>query len=672
MTVRGNWEPISDAAANAAKTALFGNSDEKAILFLLVDLSRVHEEELLKVLHSEEAYAAQVHRDLGKTTMELNEISHAFQAATAEHLDEIHAAKEEVRHCSCPVATASATHTEAEKSARLAAELRQKLQHASEELLLAQEEATEQKDLREQDLLQLHRACAESLEGRRHRLPLVFYEEVCKSFEANEERKTAFTVSRYGHVLEAVASCVHTLLRENTELQDAQRSLLDASNLVERVDEIHHDESGLTSSLEQMSSLDINLSSLTPLNFASLDGHRRRTLRQDRPRDREPDAPQELHREVFAMHQELANSREELRQFLVQKEIERDVQEAKLCKASGDMSQMRLEMDEMHQSHLQELFVFQQELEKLRSKTTPAPEAKAIVETPTTSSASRHFPGSQWRQTPNDSKSSRTAKGFRMLGATATTEALRSIGFKGGDKLIESHERSSQSHGGSDFQHTDVNRSRTDSQFSFRDMDWEISRAKAQGEERVELAEPNLEESKQSMLGVEENSIGSQSWEDVAISDSSRQVNELPAFGSPAGADSSALKKAYAYAETLCDAQRYREALPLLDKIIDVGHAKPQCLEAAGIRPADVWAYTGVAKQGESLTEESINAYCEAIRLDPLLHVCHANLASLYSFQEDNVKARQHISFALQLDPYSQAYVELAKKVGFEPNMSSP
>jgi hypothetical protein len=48
-----------------------------------------------------------------------------------------------------------------------------------------------------------------------------------------------------------------------------------------------------------------------------------------------------------------------------------------------------------------------------------------------------------------------------------------------------------------------------------------------------------------------------------------------------------------------------------------------------------------------------------------LLHVCHANLASLYSFQEDDAKARHHIGIALRLDPESQAYVELAKSLGF-------
>ena len=91
---------------------------------------------------------------------------------------------------------------------------------------------------------------------------------------------------------------------------------------------------------------------------------------------------------------------------------------------------------------------------------------------------------------------------------------------------------------------------------------------------------------------------------------------------------------------------------------------KAATLEAAGLRSSDVWAYLGVARQVESLPEDSIKAYVEAIRLDPLLHVCHANLASLYSFQEEPSKAQHHIGMALRLDP-SEAYEELARSLGF-------
>ena len=178
-------------------------------------------------------------------------------------------------------------------------------------------------------------------------LPLVFYEEVCKSFE---EQHASFTVPRYGHILEAVANCVHTLLRENTELQDEQRSILDEGR-----------PQGLSLNFADesvASSLSLGQLALLSSGRWSQDGQMN-------------DAP-ELHREVFVMHSELAHSREEVRQLSKQKELERDMQEAKLRKAKGEMSQMQLEMDEMQemqQAHLEEVYVFQEELQKLRSRT---------------------------------------------------------------------------------------------------------------------------------------------------------------------------------------------------------------------------------------------------------------------------------------------------------------
>eukprot|EP00435_Cladocopium_sp_Y103_P045556 s836_g13.t1 len=671
-----------------------------------VKLGHVHEEELLKVLSSEEAYASRVHQDLGKTTSELKELSNAFQAAAAEHLHETDAAKEQA--------------AVAEKAARVAAELRQKLERSSsevqqlqlqheqdmqtqethetqlriarqevseqhrvlhhqeasaketrlqlksaeaklrsvegscaeaqmcfdscyQELILAQHEAVEQKDLREQDLAQLRRACEESLEG----LPLVFYEEVCKNFGGNEEQKASFTVPQYGHILEAVANCVHTLLRENTELQDAHRSISDDAMF----DGVDH---SATSSLGQ----------LPPLSFTSLDDLRlsRSTLRSRDRRDRDTrDAP-ELHREVFVMHQELANFREEMRQLSVQKEIDRDMQEAKLCKARGDMSHLQLEMQEMQEAHLEELFVFQEELQKLRSKTAESTRSSSLQEkTPLEPEETSPFPRWRWQSSQRDAKPT-----TEDLSAFPAPHTNQSAAFRWPDMGRNAH-LSDVSPITEEMQNTVC----ADSQYSFRNMDSGPSWAKAAREqERVE--------SRGVLHSVEETNSGnscksSQAFEDLPSS----QIEELPTFGSPetvprrhtshsnAVGDAAALKKAYSFAEALCDAQRYRDALPLLGKIIDVGLSKPHWLEAAGIRPADVWAYTGVAKQGESLTEESIKAYCEAIRLDPLLHVCHANLASLYSFQEDDAKARHHIAIALRLDPESQAYVELAKSLGF-------
>lgn len=192
-------------------------------------------------------------------------------------------------------------------------------------------------------------------------LPLVFYEEVCKSFE---EQHASFTVPRYGHILEAVANCVHTLLRENTELQDEQRSILDEGR---RLSLNFADES------VAFSSSSLSLGHLGQLALLS-SGRRLHLDRSQDPFGDRSDAP-ELHREVFVMHSELAHSREEVRQLSKQKELERDMQEAKLRKAKGEMSQMQLEMDEMQemqQAHLEEVYVFQEELQKLRLTRTPS------------------------------------------------------------------------------------------------------------------------------------------------------------------------------------------------------------------------------------------------------------------------------------------------------------
>ena len=470
-------------------------------------------------------------------------------------------------------------------------------------------------------------------------LPLVFYEEVCKSFE---EQHASFTVPRYGHILEAVANCVHTLLRENTELQDEQRSILDERRLSHRLRLNLGDESAASS---------LSLGQLALLR--SQDGPFGE--RMDPFGDRS-DAP-ELHREVFVMHSELAHSREEVRQLSKQKELERDMQEAKLRKTKGEMSQMQLEMDEMQQmqqAHLEEVYVFQEELQKLRSKSLDS-NRSGLRQPQRFPAEERAFPRAQWRwqSTQRDSLPSKTQTKASTFAATSTASMAPKEDKEPQDERLLNHGNQSEFTSQQD-------KACDDSEYSFRKMDPMVNMLKAaQGDETTELTESS--EMKTELKHVEE---------DKALTDA-----QLPTFGGqilprrddhaaqPIQHDAAALKTAYSYAETLCDAQHYREALPLLKKIKDVGDSKPQWLDAAGIRQADIWAYLGVAQQGESFTDESIHAYCEAIYLDPLLHVCHANLASLYSFKEDKAKAQHHILMALSLDPESQAYMELRKKL---------
>ena len=473
-------------------------------------------------------------------------------------------------------------------------------------------------------------------------LPLVFYEEVCKSFE---EQHASFTVPRYGHILEAVANCVHTLLRENTELQDEQRSILDEGR---RLSLNFADESVA--------------SSLSLGQLALLSSSRLHLDRSQDPFGDRSDAP-ELHREVFVMHSELAHSREEVRQLSKQKELERDMQEAKLRKTKGEMSQMQLEMDEMQemqQAHLEEVYVFQEELQKLRLTRTPPDSNRSVgfkrqEPCPRLPAEERISfpPRAQWRwqSAQRESLPSKTSTG-------ATTMAPNEDKQPQDERLEKNHGNQS---GFTSQTQDKMDKARDPhSEYSFRKMDPMVNMLNAaQGDETTEFNESS--EVKTELKHVEE---------DEAPTDA-----QLPTFGGqmlprrddhaakPIQHDAAALKTAYSYAETLCDAQHYREALPLLKKIQDVGASKPQWLDAAGIRQADIWAYLGVAQQGESFTDESIHAYCEAIHLDPLLHVCHANLASLYSFKEDKARAQHHIQVALRLDPESQAYMELAKKL---------
>ena len=418
---------------------------------------------------------------------------------------------------------------------------------------------------------------------------------------------------------------------KNTELQDEQRSILDEGR---RLSLNFADES------VAFSSSSLSLGDLGQLALLS-------------------DAP-ELHREVFVMHSELAHSREEVRQLSKQKELERDMQEAKLRKTKGEMSQMQLEMDEMQemqQAHLEEVYVFQEELQKLRSRTPSDSNRSGLRQEPQRKPPAEERisfpPRAQWRwqSAQRESLPSKTSTG-------ATTMAPNEDKQPQDERLEKNHGNQS---GFTSQTQDKMDKARDPhSEYSFRKMDPMVNMLNAaQGDETTEFNESS--EVKTELKHVEE---------DEAPTDA-----QLPTFGGqmlprrddhaakPIQHDAAALKTAYSYAETLCDAQHYREALPLLKKIQDVGASKPQWLDAAGIRQADIWAYLGVAQQGESFTDESIHAYCEAIHLDPLLHVCHANLASLYSFKEDKARAQHHIQVALRLDPESQAYMELAKKL---------
>ncbi|OLQ08556.1 hypothetical protein AK812_SmicGene7909 [Symbiodinium microadriaticum] len=103
--------------------------------------------------------------------------------------------------------------------------------------------------------------------------------------------------------------------------------------------------------------------------------------------------------------------------------------------------------------------------------------------------------------------------------------------------------------------------------------------------------------------------------------------------------------------KALCEAQRFSEAAELF-----------RCVLAALRSLDDIAA--------------AIESYCQAVRLDPSreskpmeaqvsrkLHVCFANLATLYMYLEDSQKAQEHISKALLLDPSNEAYLEIKRSL---------
>lgn len=118
----------------------------------------------------------------------------------------------------------------------------------------------------------------------------------------------------------------------------------------------------------------------------------------------------------------------------------------------------------------------------------------------------------------------------------------------------------------------------------------------------------------------------------------------------------------FARAEALCEAQHFAEAAELFRCVLAALRANAD-REAMRSVEAEVWAHLGVAMQSLDDIAAAIESYCQAVRLDPSLHVCFANLATLYMYLEDFQKAEEHISKALLLEPSNQAYSDIKESV---------
>jgi len=84
---------------------------------------------------------------------------------------------------------------------------------------------------------------------------------------------------------------------------------------------------------------------------------------------------------------------------------------------------------------------------------------------------------------------------------------------------------------------------------------------------------------------------------------------------------------------------------------------------------AEVWAHKGVALQSLGHVEDAIEAYAEGTRLDPTMHVCFANLASLAAYLGKWNMAKEMITEALKMEPHNEVYFDILRQCAEKPNI---
>merc|ERR1712093_360321 len=114
-------------------------------------------------------------------------------------------------------------------------------------------------------------------------------------------------------------------------------------------------------------------------------------------------------------------------------------------------------------------------------------------------------------------------------------------------------------------------------------------------------------------------------------------------------AKSESAAEVYSKAECLCEVGKLRQAVPLFKQVISALHGSADA--RLGLMEAEVWAQLGVTMQSLDDIEAAIDSYRKALVLDPSLHVCFANLATLYSYMGDGKSAHENIQRALEFDP---------------------
>lgn len=130
--------------------------------------------------------------------------------------------------------------------------------------------------------------------------------------------------------------------------------------------------------------------------------------------------------------------------------------------------------------------------------------------------------------------------------------------------------------------------------------------------------------------------------------------------GSPGSAALPAnARDAFRRAEACCEQQRFSEAVPLFQQVLRLLGGGEAGASAPAVVVAEVWAHLGVAMQSLDRVPEAIDGYRRAVTLDPSLHVCFANLATLHAYLHERPQAKEYIEKALELEPSNGTYLQI-------------
>ncbi len=101
----------------------------------------------------------------------------------------------------------------------------------------------------------------------------------------------------------------------------------------------------------------------------------------------------------------------------------------------------------------------------------------------------------------------------------------------------------------------------------------------------------------------------------------------------PTSPSQSAAEDNFGKAEYLIKAERYAEAIPLLQDVV-----------AKNARDADAWNYLGFASRKLGKTQDALGYYNKALAIDPKHKGAHEYLGELYLLTKDLPKAQEQLT----------------------------